>query len=95
MEDTKWLAGAIMTLVTMIGGLITRDRQVMAKIEDGDKELRAELNAVKRAYVRRDDLKEHLQAIERMLAQAREDQKDLTRRIDGFISSVNNTKRGE
>lgn len=93
-----------MTLVAMIGGLITRDRQLLDKIEAGDKDVRAKVDrvmddqaSVRREYVRREDLKDHLVAIERIVSQSREDQKDLTKRIDSFMAtmSVNSKKRGE
>lgn len=104
MDEVKWIVGVIVGIVTMIGGLVTRDRQVMHRIDDGDRDIREELHAlgdkvkasqdsIKRDYVRRDDLKEHLQTIEKMLEQARADQKDLTRRIDSFITTVNNGRR--
>lgn len=101
-DEVKWLAGAVMTMVGMIGGLITRDRQVMAKIEDGDKSVMAKVDNLQQQqstmqlnYVRRDDLKEHLQSIEKMIALSRDEQQALTRRFDHLITSINSQKRGE
>ncbi len=96
MDDSiKWMAGVIMTLVTMIGGIITRDRQLLAKIEDGDNKAMAKLDTIQRDYVRRDDLKEHLQSIEKMIALSRDEQKAMTQRFDNLINSINNQKRGD
>lgn len=94
-ESIKWALGAIITLVTMIGGIMTRDRQILDKIEAGDKENRAKCDKameeqaqIRREYVRRDELKDHILSMERILAQSREDQKDLTRRMDTFMATM-------
>lgn len=95
MEEIKWVIGAAMSAVGMVGGFLARDRQVMARIEDGDEavtrkieKVQSEIHAVKRDYVRRDDMRDHLQAIERSLQQSRDEQKDLTRRIDALINAM-------
>lgn len=106
MEEIKWVIGAAMSAVGMVGGFLARDRQVMSLIDDGDeavcrkvekvqseinsvkREIQAEIHAVKRDYVRRDDMRDHLQAIERSLQQSRDEQKDLTRRIDALINAM-------
>lgn len=84
-----------MSAVGMVGGFLARDRQVMSRIDDGDEavcrkveKIQAEIHAVKRDYVRRDDMRDHLQAIERSLQQSRDEQKDLTRRIDALINAM-------
>ena len=88
MEEVKWLTGILMPLVTMIGGFIARDRQVMARIQDGDEKIQKAVDDVRREYVRRDDLKDHLQSIEKSLIEARDERRDMARRIDAFITSI-------
>jgi hypothetical protein len=90
MDEIKWIAGVIISLITMIGGLIARDRQVHTRIEQGDADNMKKIEEIKRDYVRRDDLKDHLQAIEKSISQSRDEQRDLTRRIDNFIATMSN-----
>ncbi len=77
-----------MALVTMIGGLIARDRQVMARINEGDEKIQKAVDDVRKEYVRRDDLKDHLQSIEKSLVQSRDEQREMARRIDALITSI-------
>ena len=77
-----------MALVTMIGGFIVRDRQVMARIHEGDEKIQKAVDDVRKEYVRRDDLKDHLQAIEKSLVQSRAEQRETARRIDTLITSI-------
>ena len=96
MDDSiKWMAGVIMTLVTMIGGIMTRDRQLLAKIEEGDIRSMNKIDALQRDYVRRDELKDHLLSIEKMIALSRDEQKEMRNRVDHLITSINNQKRGD
>lgn len=96
MDDSiKWMAGVIMALVTMIGGIMTRDRQLLAKIEDGDIRAMNKIDALQRDYVRRDELKDHLLSIEKMIALSRDEQKEMRNRVDHLITSINNQKRGD
>ena len=88
MEEVKWLIGILMALVTMIGGFIARDRQVMARINDGDEKIQRAVDDVRKEYVRRDDLKDHLQSIEKSLVQSRDEQREMARRIDALITSI-------
>ena len=88
MEEVKWLIGTLMALVTMIGGFIVRDRQVMARIHEGDEKIQKAVDDVRKEYVRRDDLKDHLQAIEKSLVQSRAEQRETARRIDTLITSI-------
>ena len=92
MEEVKWLIRILMALVTMIGGLIARDRQVMARIQDGDEKIQKAVDDVRREYVRRDDLKDHLQSIEKSLVQSRDEQREMARRIDALITSIANSR---
>lgn len=84
-----------MTLVTMIGGIMTRDRQLLAKIEEGDIRSMNKIDALQRDYVRRDELKDHLLSIEKMIALSRDEQKEMRNRVDHLITSINNKKRGD
>ena len=95
MEEVKWLIGILMTLVTMIGGFIARDRQVMSLIHEGDEKIQKEVDAVRKEYVRRDDLKDHLQSIEKSLVQSRDEQREMARRIDALITSIVKSRSDE
>ncbi len=77
-----------MALATTIGGLIARDRQVMARINEGDEKIQKAVDDVRKEYVRRDDLKDHLQSIEKSLVQSRDEQREMARRIDALITSI-------
>ena len=92
MEEVKWLIGILMAFVTMIGGFIARDRQVMARIQDGDEKIQKAVDDVRKEYVRRDDLKDHLQSIEKSLVQSRDEQREMARRIDALITSIANSR---
>ena len=92
MEEVKWLIGILMALVAMIGGFIARDRQVMARIQDGDEKIQKAMDDVRKEYVRRDDLKDHLQSIEKSLVQSRDEQREMARRIDALITSIANSR---
>lgn len=94
-EEIKWLAGAILAVITALGGFLTRDRHILQKIEDGDKSVLArvdaitnDLNQVKKEYLRRDDLSAHVQSLERLITLSREDIKDLSARIDNIALSL-------
>ncbi len=77
-----------MALVAMIGGLIAQDRQVMARINEGNEKIQKAVDDVRKEYVRRDDLKDHLQSIEKSLVQSRDEQREMARRIDALITSI-------
>lgn len=85
-DDLKWLVGAIVTLVTMIGGVIARDRHVMDAIKEGDEKLSDRLTKVQAEYVRRDDLNDHIQSMGSSIQQMREEQRETNRRIDNLLT---------
>ena len=100
--EIQWLLGFAMALVAALGGFITRDRQVHAKIEEVSKEadakvanLSKDLDSVRRDYVRRDDLSTHLAAIEKSIGLMRDEQRDHQRRIDQVLTALANKRTGE
>jgi peptidoglycan hydrolase CwlO-like protein len=86
MNEIQWLIGAIIALVSMIGGIIVRDRQIMKEISEGDKELQDRITKVQSEYVRRDDLNGHIQSIENSVNQMREEQRQTNHRIDSLLT---------
>ena len=75
-----------LSLVSTVGGVITRDRQLTAKIADGDKELHGRITKIQSEYVRQDTLGRHTQGIENSLYQMREEQRETNRRIDHVLA---------
>lgn len=92
MGEIQWLIGALIAIVSMIGGIIVRDRQIMKEINEGDKELQDRITKVQSEYVRRDDLNGHIQSIENSVHQMREEQRETNRRIDSLLTLL--TKQG-
>ena len=100
--EIQWLLGFAMALVGALGGFITRDRQVHAKIEEVSKEASAkvatlskDVECVRRDYVRRDDLSTHLAAIEKSIGLMRDEQREHQRRIDQVLTALANKRSGE
>ena len=100
--EIQWLLGFAMALVAALGGFITRDRQVHAKIEEVSKEaatkvanLSKDVEGVRRDYVRRDDLSTHLAAIEKSIGLMRDEQREHQRRIDKVLTSLANKRSGD
>ena len=88
MNEIQWLIGAIVAAVSMIGGIIVRDRQIMNKISEGDEKLHDRITKVQSEYVRRDDLNGHVQSIENSVNQMREEQRETNRRIDALLTTL-------
>jgi len=88
MNSIEWLIGALIALISLIGGIIVRDRQVMKTIADGDDKLHQRINRVSDTYVRRDDLNGHITHIEQSVNQMREEQRETNRRIDALLAAM-------
>ncbi len=84
----EWLIGIVIAAVSLIGGIIVRDRQVMRAINEGDEKLHQRINRVSDTYVRRDDLNGHIQSIENTVNQMREEQRETNRRIDALLAAM-------
>lgn len=97
------IVGWGLSMLTIVGGVIVRDRYVLKLISDGDKGneilvrqstdmLHSRINDISRDYVRRDDLNGHLTRIEKSVESAVADFKtgtgDLTKRFDTLIAAV-------
>ena len=74
-------------LLTLIGGIIVRDRQVSKKISDGNEKLHDRIDEVKDTmnseFARKDDVKESVRRVERSIetlgTEMRQNHKDLTK----------------
>ncbi|MCC4243432.1 hypothetical protein [Stappia indica] len=88
--DVSWLAGAVIALVTMIGGIIARDRQLARMIQDGDEKLHDRINRVREDMVHRSDLDGHIQRLDKSVGELRSDVKEqgkeTTRRLDTLVT---------
>lgn len=84
--DAQWIVGTLVAVVglvvTIIAGIIVRDRQTHAGIRDGDDKIRGEfklavdqlharVNDVRESYVRRDDFDKFADRIEASVGELR------------------------
>lgn len=87
--DLKWLAGILIGVVGLIGGFITRDRQMAKTIREGDEQLHQRINGVKDEYVRKDDLDQTVQRLEtgmkEMRDEIRHNNSETTKRLDKIL----------
>jgi hypothetical protein len=99
MDFATIIIGWIISMVTLVGGIIARDRYISASISTGDKAVRDEMdkkvgvlhervNNTRDEFVRRDDLDGHLGRIEKTINSMHEEQKETNKRIDGFMAEM-------
>lgn len=88
------LVGWGLTVLSIVGGVILRDRQVMQSISDGDDKLHSRVDKVKDEYVRRDDLASHIARIEKSvdevkdgMREQRSEQQHTNERLDATLTS--------
>jgi hypothetical protein len=88
-----------LTFIACIGGIIARDRYLSAAIVSGDKAVREELdkkidnchervNKTRDDFVRRDDLDSHMTRIEKSITGMHDEQKEMNKRIDTFMTAL-------
>jgi uncharacterized membrane protein YhiD involved in acid resistance len=83
------LIGWGLTVLAIVGGIILRDRQVMSTIQDGDDKLHHRINDTRDQYVRRDDLAQHIQRIEKTVDEMRiemREQRRTNERLDSTLT---------
>ncbi|WP_414832175.1 hypothetical protein [Afifella sp. YEN Y35] len=95
-EELMWLVGALVSVVSLIGGAIVRDRYQSDKVstserrlsdqmKDGDDRLHERINRVRdelsENYVRRPDLEGHLARLDSQLQELRSDGKAQSREM--------------
>lgn len=90
LDELKWLIGAVMTLITVIGGIVVRDREVMRKIDDGDARLSERITKVQTEYARKEDLTDHVLRVEQSVESMRNELRETNRRIDSLIMVLSN-----
>lgn len=99
MEDIKWLVGAALGVIAMLGAYIARDRAVFKSIREGDAALDARIDRVKDDYVRRVDLESHITHLEKSLNEIREDQRhhhsELNKRFDRLMEIMSTRAGGQ
>lgn len=88
MEFAQWIIVSAIAAVSMVGGIIIRDRQIIKMINMGDEKLHNRISQVEYHYVRRDDLNGHIQTIENTVNQMREEQRETNRRIDSVLTAL-------
>lgn len=107
-DELKWLIGAAFTLVALIGGFLTRDRQIARLVKEGDDQLHERINRVKDEYVKRSDLDAHIIRLEtsvkemrsnlevsvkELRADARDHAKETNRRLDLILAHFHASKQ--
>lgn len=90
LDELRWLVGAVMTLITVIGGIVVRDREVMRKIDDGDARLSERITKVQTEYARKEDLTDHVLRVEQSVESMRNELRETNRRIDSLILVLSN-----
>ncbi len=97
--DLQWLAGFVVAIIGIVGGVIMRDRQIMDKItqsydrvndrmSQAEDRLNERITKVQQDYVRRDDVKNAMSNFESSINQMREELRETNRRIDMFLASL-------
>ena len=84
-SEAQWLIGIIITGIAVVGGIIMRDRHVLSSIIVGDEKLHTRINQFETGFVRRADLNGHIQSLETMVNQMRDEQRETNRRIDRLL----------
>lgn len=87
--DVKALVGLIISAVAVIGGVVMRDRWMSKSIREGDDKIHERINDVKRDYVRRDDLDNHLTRMSAEMKAMHMEQKAEAKGLNDRIDSVN------
>lgn len=90
LDELRWLIGAVMTLITVIGGIVVRDREVMRKIDEGDARLSERITRVQTEYARKEDLTDHVLRVEQSVESMRNELRETNRRIDSLILVLSN-----
>ena len=96
-DDLKWIVTVAIGIATVIGGLLMRDRHMLATIRKGDEDalrhsregddrLHERINRVRDEYVRRDDHDRSQDALRELLMDIRQGQAELNRRIDQVLT---------
>lgn len=98
-SETQWLIGAAFGLVLLIGGLLTRDRQLNQTIQTGDDgahkridEVHERINRTRDDYVRRVDMDGHLNRIEANMREIRDETRhqhaETNKRLDSLLAEL-------
>lgn len=90
LDELRWLIGAVMTLITVIGGIVVRDREVMRKIDEGDERLSERITKVQTEYARKEDLTDHVLRVGQSVESMRNELRETNRRIDSLIMVLSN-----
>ena len=88
MENLQWIIALAVSIVSMVGGIIVRDRQVIRMINSGDERICDKLSQVEKNYVRIEHMNGHIKTIENMIQAMRQEQQETNRRIDMVLSEI-------
>jgi len=88
-NDVLYIAGFAVSLISFIGGIVVRDRQVMRSINSGDSKLHERVDKVRDEYVRKDDLNAHIAAWTASMDRMHETQNETNKRIENGQNEIN------
>lgn len=93
--EIQWLIGSLMAAIGVVGGIIMRDRHLIKSITDGDEKLHQRVNRIQTEYVRREELNQLLNGLEKSVAAIQSEQRETNRRIDRLLDVIAKQKGGE
>lgn len=85
------IIGAGVAIITAVGTVIVRDRQIQALIREGDDVLHARINDTRDHYVRRDDLDGHIRRIEQTVGEIKSELSQTNARLNEALQSNTRT----
>lgn len=92
MKTVQWLMGVAVAFTALVGGVVTRDRQMAKQIRDSEDRMHDRINKVKDDYVKRSDMEACMARISddvsRLRDEIREDRQATNQRLDTIINSV-------
>ena len=94
-EEIRWLIGAAFSFCVLVGGVVTRDRQMAKQIRDVEDRLHDRVNKVKDDYVKKADMEAGMARISddvsKLRDEIRDDRQETNRRLDTIIQNITTT----
>ena len=92
MQTVQWLIGVAVAFTALVGGVVTRDRQVAKQIRDVENRMHDRINKVKDDYVKRSDMEAGMARVSddvsKLRDEIRDDRQETNRRLDTIIQNV-------
>lgn len=85
--ELMWVVGLSVTVaLALVSAIIAAFRTLAGRVQSGDQKLSDRIDKIKDDYVRRDDLRDHIDRIEQNLQNVRADMQENTNRVLDAIS---------